>query len=112
MKPDQDLRAELEAALSEGQRLRDEVGRLQEILARNSILLPESEKKAATGRLCLPAASEIANVAAPAAKESKVALFHSLFRGRGDVYAERWRMKRKMGISAGWQEGLAGGSCE
>ena len=93
MKPDQDLRAELEAALSEGQRLRDEVGRLQEILARNSIPLPESEKKAPTGRLCLPAAAEIANVAAPAAKESKVGLFRSLFRGREDVYAERWRMK-------------------
>src|ERR1017187_2183385 len=46
MKPDQDVRSELEAALSEGQRLREEIGRLKEILARNSIPLPESEKKA------------------------------------------------------------------
>jgi hypothetical protein len=30
-------------------------------------------------------------------KESKAALFRSLFRGREDVYAERWRLK-----NGGW----------
>jgi superfamily II DNA or RNA helicase len=93
MKPQQDSGAELEAALSEGRRLRDEVRRLKEILARNSIPLPEPEKKATTEDLRLPAPAEIASVAAPTDKDSKVALFRSLFRGREDVYAERWRMK-------------------
>jgi hypothetical protein len=93
MKPQQDGRAELEAALSEGRRLRDEVRQLKEILARNSIPLAESENKTPTEKLWLPAHAEIANVAAPTDKDSKVALFRSLFRGREDVYAERWRMK-------------------
>jgi hypothetical protein len=93
MKPQQDSGAELEAALLEGRRLRDEVRQLKEILARNSIPLPEPEKKAITEELCLPAPAEIASVAAPTDKDSKVALFRSLFRGREDVYAERWRMK-------------------
>jgi hypothetical protein len=93
MKPQQDDRAALEAALSEGLRLRDEVRQLKEILTRNAIPLPESEKKETTEGLCLPTAAEIANVVAPSDKDSKVALFRSLFRGRQDVYAERWRMK-------------------
>ena len=93
MKPQRDSGAELEAALLEGRRLRDEVRQLKEILARNSIPLPEPEKTATTEDLCLPAPAEIASVAAPTDKDSKVALFRSLFRGREDVYAERWRMK-------------------
>src|ERR1019366_7136333 len=93
MKPQQDDRAALEAALSEGLRLRDEVRQLKEIHARNAIPLPESEKKESAEGLCLPTAAEIANVVAPSDKDSKVALFRSLFRGREDVYAERWRMK-------------------
>ena len=93
MKPQRDSGAEREAALLEGRRLRDEVRQLKEILARNSIPLPEPEKTATTEDLCLPAPAEIASVAAPTDKDSKVALFRSLFRGREDVYAERWRMK-------------------
>jgi len=89
MKPQQDSGAELEAALAEGRRLRDEVRQLKEILARSSIPLPESENKTRTEKLWLPAPAEIANVAAPTDKDSKVALFRSLFRGREDVYAER-----------------------
>jgi len=93
MKPQQDDRAALEAALSEGLRLRDEVRQLKQILARNAIPLPESEKKETAGGLCLPTSAEIGNVVAPSDKDSKVLLFRSLFRGREDVYAERWRMK-------------------
>ena len=96
MKPQQDARAALEEALSEGLRLRAEVRQLKELLARNAIPLPESEKKetAETAEgLCLPTAAEIVNVVAPSDKDSKVVLFRSLFRGREDVYAERWRMK-------------------
>ena len=93
MKPQQEGGAELEAALAEGLRLREEVRHLKEILARNSIPLPESEDNSPAAKLCLPTPAEIANVTAPADKDSKVALFRSLFRGREDVYAERWRMK-------------------
>ncbi len=93
MKPQQDIRAELDAALSEGQRLRDEVRQLKEALARNSIPLPEPENKPVAEKLCLPAPTEIANIAPPPDKEAKVALFRSVFRGREDVYADRWRMK-------------------
>jgi len=53
MKPQQDSGAELEAALSEGQRLRDEIRQLKESLARNCLPLPEWENKAPTAKLWL-----------------------------------------------------------
>jgi len=83
---------------------------LKEALARNSIPLPEAEKKQVAEKLCLPAATpEIANIVPPSDKEAKVALFRSLFRGREDVYADRWRMKDgKWGIPTCQQERLAG----
>jgi hypothetical protein len=37
--------------------------------------------------------AERRGVTPPADKTAKVALFRSLFRGREDVYAERWRMR-------------------
>jgi hypothetical protein len=89
----QKLQAELEAALSESQHLRDEVKQLREILIRHSIPLPESEDKTSNRAFYLPRPSEIAQLSGPSDKESKVVLFRSLFRGREDVYAERWRMK-------------------
>jgi superfamily II DNA or RNA helicase len=93
MPRDQKLQAELEAALSESQRLRDEVRQLKDLLAKHSIPLPESAEEVSGGISCLPQPSEIAQFSRPPDKESKVALFRSLFRGREDVYAERWRMK-------------------
>jgi TOTE conflict system, Archaeo-Eukaryotic Primase domain/Type III restriction enzyme, res subunit/Helicase conserved C-terminal domain len=41
----------------------------------------------------LPAPSDISQVGTLSDNPAKVALFRSLFRGREDVYAERWRMK-------------------
>jgi superfamily II DNA or RNA helicase len=88
-----DIQARLQAALLEGQRLREEVRQLREALAQHSIPLPESEKPNAGDTFCLLRPSEIADVSPPPDKESKVELFRSLFRGREDVYAERFRMK-------------------
>jgi hypothetical protein len=42
MQDDQDLRAKLEAAIVQGQQLRDEVQQLKAILAQHSIPLPET----------------------------------------------------------------------
>ena len=41
MQDDQDLRAKLEAAIAQGQHLRDEVQQLKAILAQHSIPFPE-----------------------------------------------------------------------
>lgn len=94
-----DLRTRLESALRESQRLREEVLHLRAILAQHSIPLPELRAPRATSERCLPAPSEIAQVATLPDNQAKIALFRSLFRGREDVYAERWR--------EGWYVGLS-----
>jgi superfamily II DNA or RNA helicase len=93
MQDEHDLRARLENALLEGQRLREEVKRLKAILDRYSIPLAEASARAATSERCLPAPVDIAQAGKLSDKQAKIALFRSLFRGREDVYAERWRMK-------------------
>jgi hypothetical protein len=93
MQDPRDLRARLENALAEGQRLREEVERLKAILDRHSVPATESSASAATSERCLPAPADIAHVGRLSDKQAKIALFRSLFRGREDVYAERWRMK-------------------
>ena len=93
MQDQRDLRARLENALVEGQRLREEVDRLKAILERNSIPLTEPSALAAISERCLPAPADIAQVGKLSDKQAKITLFRSLFRGREDVYAERWRMK-------------------
>ena len=92
--PDQrDLRARLEQALSEGQRLREEVRQLKAILAQHSIPLHEVTGLQSTGEPCLPGPSDISQVETLSDNQAKITLFRSLFRGREDVYAERWRTK-------------------
>src|ERR1700682_2894802 len=92
--PDQrDLRARLEQALSEGQRLREEVRQLKAILAQHSIPLHEVTALQSTGERCLPGPSDISQVETLSDNQAKITLFRSLFRGREDVYAERWRTK-------------------
>ncbi len=93
MQDQPDLRARLESALAEGQRLREEVGQLKAILARHSILFPERKAPQSTSERCLPAPSEIAQVGTLSDNQAKISLVRSLFRGREDVYAERWRTK-------------------
>ena len=93
MQDQPDLRARLERALAEGQRLREEVGQLKAILAQHSIPFHELKAPQSTCDRCLPALSDIAQVETLSDNQAKIALFRSLFRGREDVYAERWRTK-------------------
>jgi len=93
MQDDQDLRAKLEAAIAQGQRLRDEVQQLKAILAQHSVPLPEPNTCESATTRYLPAPSELAQIGTIAHNAQKIALFRSLFRGREDIYAERWRTK-------------------
>src|SRR4029077_18463937 len=90
------LRARLESALAESQRLREEVRQLKAVLAQHSIPLPELRAPQSTNERYLPAPSDIAQVGTLSDNQAKITLFRSLFRGREEVYAERWRMKDGM----------------
>jgi hypothetical protein len=93
MADQRDLQARLTAALADRQRLQNEVQRLKEILAEHSILLPEAKKEQPEIQRQLPARSEVAQIATLTDNQAKITLLRSLFRGREDVYAERWRTK-------------------
>jgi superfamily II DNA or RNA helicase len=93
MQDDQNLRAKLEEAIAQGQRLRDEVDQLKTILTQHSIPLPEPKPRQPATARCLPTPSEVAKIGTLADNPAKIVLFRSLFRGREDVYAERWRTK-------------------
>jgi hypothetical protein len=97
MQDQRDLQARLEEALAEGRRLQEEVCRLKAILAQHSIPLPDPTPTQSATERCLPAPAEIAQVGTLSDNEAKVALFRYLFRGREDVYAERWRTKDELG---------------
>ncbi len=96
MQDQPDLRARLEEALAEGQRLRKEVRRLKAILAGHSISFHEVDLDTPkpTSERCLPVPSDIVQLGTLSDNPSKIALFRSLFRGREDVYAEQWRTKQ------------------
>jgi hypothetical protein len=93
MLDNRDLRTRLEGAIAEGQRLREEVERLKAILAQYSTPVPEPKTSEPANTRYLPAASEITQLGTLSDNPAKIALFRSLFRGREDVYAERWRAK-------------------
>jgi hypothetical protein len=93
MQDDQDIRAKLEEAIAQSQRLRDEVDQLKTILAKHSIPLPEPKTRQPATTRCLPTPSEVAQVGTLAENPAKIALCRSLFCGREDIYAERWRTK-------------------
>ncbi len=93
MQDDQELRAKLEEAIAQGQRLRDEVQQLKAVLAQHSIPLPEPKAHHPATARCLPTPSEVARIGTLSDNPAKIALFRSLFRGREDIYAERWRTK-------------------
>jgi len=93
MQDEHDLRTRLEGALSESHRLREEVSRLQAILAKHSIPSDELGKSRSTSEGYLPTPYDVAQVRTLSDNRAKIALFRSLFRGREDVYAERWRTK-------------------
>jgi hypothetical protein len=93
MRREEQTQAALDAALAENKRLRAEIEQLKDALAGHPSPTPEATSSDSGAIPCLPSTSEIDDVAAPTDKTAKVALFRSLFRGREDVYAERWRMK-------------------
>jgi hypothetical protein len=87
MSSQRDLQSQLQTALTECERLQQEVQFLKGVIASHSIPLPEPTCSS------LPESAEIADSAAPASPQEKIALFRSLFRGREDVHAERWEAK-------------------
>jgi hypothetical protein len=93
MADQRDLHARLAAALADRQRLQNEVQRLKEILAEHDILLPDSKKEHSEKQRRLPSPGEVAKVGTLTDNHAKITLLRSLFRGREDVYAERWRTK-------------------
>jgi hypothetical protein len=93
MQDDQDLGAKLEEAIAQAQQLRDEVQQLKVILVQHSIPLPEPKTRQPATTGCLPTPSEVAKIGTLADNPAKIGLFRALFRGREDVYAERWRTK-------------------
>jgi hypothetical protein len=93
MRREEETQAALEAALAENKRLRAEIERLKDTLAGHSDPAPAAASNDSGAILCLPGASEIGEATTPADKAAKVALFRTLFRGREDVFAERWRMR-------------------
>jgi hypothetical protein len=83
---DEILKAELEQAVAECERLREENARLR--LRVREAPLPATPKQVSAHNNNKNQAS--ANVANDSPPELKVSLFRSLFRGREDVYALRW----------------------
>jgi hypothetical protein len=77
---------DLQSALAEMQRLREENVRLRRLLQEHGIQVPvQSTNEIPVTTSVLPSAH------APALKaEQRIALFRNLFHGREDVYAVRW----------------------
>ncbi|MCM3900141.1 MAG: DUF3883 domain-containing protein [Pyrinomonadaceae bacterium] len=88
MDSDEILKAELQTALVECQRLRDENAQLRLRVHQSSdILSPKPKKSWAHDNNKVASSTTVTNDSRP---EVKVSLFRSLFRGRDDVYALRW----------------------
>ncbi len=83
---------DLEASLAEVRRLRDENARLRNLLVERSIRIPEVQSTSG-----IPQTPQTIGVAPEVPKsvfgtaEQRIELFRSLFRGRDDVYAVRWK---------------------
>ena len=82
-----DLKAQLQSALSTIDQLRQENARLQAMVARVAEPTPTLLKS--------PAGTAIRDVKVDAHSSNgdKIALFRRLFRGREDVYADRWEAR-------------------
>jgi hypothetical protein len=89
MQEREDLSERLQQALAECARLREENARLK------ALLYPQQNPTTTTPETILPVSTTstpeiISDKLTP---EAKVTMFHSLFRGREDVYALRWESK-------------------
>jgi len=87
MQSDDNLKAELEEAVAECERLRDENARLRLRLDEPPDILSPLAKLPANNNKTLQLSETVTATSPP---ELKVALFRKLFRGRDDVYAVRW----------------------
>src|SRR2546430_119622 len=88
---DEILKIELEKAIAECERLREENARLRVRVGQApDTLAPTPNQFSAHNN---KKAQTSATVTAESRPELKVSLFSSLFRGRGDVYALRWEGK-------------------
>src|SRR5229473_4353827 len=85
---DEILKAELEKAIAECERLREENARLRVRVGQAPDTLAPTPKQFSARNTTKAQAS--ATVTAESRPELKVSLFRSLFRGRDDVYALRW----------------------
>src|SRR6266852_2737617 len=85
---DEILKAELEKAIAECERLREENARLRVRVGQASDTLASTPNQFSAHNNKKAQAS--AAVTAESRPELKVSLFGSLFRGRDDVYAVRW----------------------
>ena len=84
------LKAKLQKALAENERLRDENAQLRRTASQSSDT-PAPKHEPFSGHNKKPQST--ARVTNDSRPESKVSLFRSLFRGRDDVYAVRWEGK-------------------
>jgi hypothetical protein len=88
MDSDEILKAELQKALAECQRLRGEIAQLRlRVHQSTDTLSPKPKKSSAHDDSKAPSSATVTSDSRP---EVKVSLFRSLFRGRDDVYAVRW----------------------
>ena len=85
---DRDVRyRQLETALAESRRLREENAELRQLLADNGITIPAPAKNGS--QPAIREEGQGAEVNEHSGKDAKIALFRGLFRGREDVYAVR-----------------------
>jgi superfamily II DNA or RNA helicase len=87
MDTDETLKAKLQKALSECQRLRDENVQLRLRIQRPNTVSPKPKPSSAPANDRTPSSSSLTNESRPG---EKVSFFRNLFRGRDDVYAVRW----------------------
>ena len=81
--------AQIESALAECARLREENDRLRRLLSEHNIINAPPLEKTASAGLAIPEniPPPVNNLSDP---DAKITLFRTLFRGREDVYAVRW----------------------
>ena len=103
-----DLRQQLDAARQECARLAEEVARLRRLLGLPSEAPPS--RVAETPLALLPAGKAPPPISADSPTAQKIALFHTLFRGRDDVFPVLWVNERtgRMGYSPACKGGWAG----
>lgn len=94
--------------LDELRKLREENARLRELLARHNI---SWEGASAAG--IVPVSVEHRSLSVPQSSADKISLFRKLFRGRNDVYPQRWESaKGKSGYSPVCENEWRRGVCQ